>query len=175
MSHTLLPIEAAVDAAINAGILPAGPEFVDAKGLRSLFGYSWSHGYHLADMGLVKTVCLRKPGATRGKRLWRCQSVARVFASEHRPSFEMIRRPPGLSPMPADHARSSDKWPKEQRLLANGTTCENPETAAIADRFWTKVRTAKQGWKAPSTYLRTLTLGVDGRAGRTPRSGQEGG
>ena len=75
MTYSPLAAEAAIDAAINAGILPAGPEFVDAKGLRSLFGISRSHGYHLADTGLVKTVCLRKPGATRGKRLWQCQSV----------------------------------------------------------------------------------------------------
>ena len=75
--------------------------------------------------------------------------------------------------MPADHARSSDKWPKEQRLLANGTTCENPETAAIADRFWTKVRTAKQGWKAPSTYLRTLTLGWMDELAEPPGPGKK--
>ena len=51
------------------------PEFVDAKGLKAVHGISRSHGYHLADAGLVKTVCLRKPGATRGKRLWQCQSI----------------------------------------------------------------------------------------------------
>jgi hypothetical protein len=75
MSYTALPIEAAIDAAVKAGIILCGPEFVDAKGLKAVYGISRSHGYHLADAGLVKTVCLRKPGATRGKRLWQCQSV----------------------------------------------------------------------------------------------------
>jgi hypothetical protein len=68
-------IEAAIKAAIIAGIIPSGPEFVDAKGLKTIYGISRSHGYHLADEGAVKTVCLRKPGALRGKRLWECQSV----------------------------------------------------------------------------------------------------
>ena len=75
MTYTPLAVEAAIDAAINAGVLHAAPEFVDSKGLRTLFGISRSHGYHLADSGAVKTVCLRKPGALRGKRLWECQSV----------------------------------------------------------------------------------------------------
>jgi hypothetical protein len=54
---------------------PFRPEFVDVKGLRTLFGISRSHGYFLANAGLVKTVCLRRPGTTRGKRLWDCESV----------------------------------------------------------------------------------------------------
>ncbi len=37
MSYTPLPIEAAIDATVNAGIVPCGPEFVDSKGLRFLF------------------------------------------------------------------------------------------------------------------------------------------
>jgi hypothetical protein len=53
----------------------AAPEFVDSKGLRAVFGISRSYGYHLADAGLVKTVCLRRPGAIKGKRLWCAQSV----------------------------------------------------------------------------------------------------
>jgi len=51
------------------------PEFVDYKGLRSLFSISRSHGYALAERGSVRTVCLRKPGALRGKRLWDVASV----------------------------------------------------------------------------------------------------
>ena len=50
-------------------------EFVSARGLKTNFGISRSLGYSLADAGLVKTVCLRKPGATRGKRLWIAESV----------------------------------------------------------------------------------------------------
>ena len=59
----------------EAASITASPEFVDAKGLRLLFGISRSHGYFLASAGLVKTVCLRRPGTTRGKRLWDCQSI----------------------------------------------------------------------------------------------------
>ena len=59
----------------EAASVAALPEFVDAKGLRALFGISRSYGYFLADTGLVKTVSLRRPGTTHGKRLWQCQSV----------------------------------------------------------------------------------------------------
>ena len=65
-------------------------EFVDAKGLRALFGISRSHGYFLADAGLVKTVCLRGPGTTRGKRLWDAQSV-REFLQANRDEKAEIR------------------------------------------------------------------------------------
>lgn len=51
------------------------PEFVDHKGLQALFGISRSYGYVLADQGKVRTVCLRRPGSIRGKRLWHCESV----------------------------------------------------------------------------------------------------
>jgi hypothetical protein len=56
-------------------VVACRPEFVDAKGLRALFGISRSHGYFLANAGLVKTVCLRRPGTTRGRRLWDCESI----------------------------------------------------------------------------------------------------
>jgi len=51
------------------------PEFVDYKGLRSIFGITRSMGYLLAEEGKIKTVCIRKPGAIRGKRLWFAASV----------------------------------------------------------------------------------------------------
>ena len=59
----------------EAASITASPEFVDAKGLRSLFGISRAHGYLLAEQGKVRTVCIRRPGAVRGKRLWDCASV----------------------------------------------------------------------------------------------------
>jgi hypothetical protein len=59
----------------EAASIAALPEFVDAKGLRALFGISRSYGYYLSDAGLVKTISLRRPGTTRGKQLWDCQSV----------------------------------------------------------------------------------------------------
>ena len=66
-AHTAAPIQATGIAIV--------PEFVDAKGLRWIFGISRSHGYCLSDKGLVRTVCLRRPGTIRGKRLWDCESV----------------------------------------------------------------------------------------------------
>jgi hypothetical protein len=88
MTYAPLLVEAAIDAAVNAGIVAAAPEFVDFKGLKTVFGISRSHGYRLADDGLVKTVCLRKPGALRGKRLWQCQSVREYLQAhlEQRPT-----------------------------------------------------------------------------------------
>jgi hypothetical protein len=66
-THTTAPIQATGIAIV--------PEFVDAKGLRCIFGISRSQGYCLFDQGLVRTVCLRRPGTIRGKRLWDCESV----------------------------------------------------------------------------------------------------
>jgi hypothetical protein len=60
---------------VTPASVSASPEFVDSKGLRAIFGLSRSHGYLLADQGLVRTVCLRRPGKIRGKRLWECESV----------------------------------------------------------------------------------------------------
>ena len=61
-THTTAPIQAAS--------YTLTPEFVDSKGLRLGFGISRSLGYELAARGLVRTVALRKNGATRAKRLW---------------------------------------------------------------------------------------------------------
>lgn len=60
---------------IGAASFAAQPEFVDSKGLLAYFGISRSMGYFLADAGLVRTVCLRRPGTTRGKRLWIAETV----------------------------------------------------------------------------------------------------
>ena len=83
MSYTSLPIEAAIDATVNAGIVPCRCGFVDSKGLRSFFGISRSHGYHLADAGLVKTVCLKKAGNNQGQTPLAVPEHSRVFAGEH--------------------------------------------------------------------------------------------
>ena len=64
----------------EAASITASPEFVDAKGLRALFGISRSHAYLLAEEGKVKSVCLRRPGAVRGKRLWDCASIRNFLA-----------------------------------------------------------------------------------------------
>jgi hypothetical protein len=66
-THTTAPI--------GVVSVSTSPEFVDSKGLRAIYGISRSMGYALADAGLVKTVCLRRPGAVKGRRLWVAQSL----------------------------------------------------------------------------------------------------
>jgi hypothetical protein len=56
------------------------PEFVDHKSLRALFGLSRAHAYLLAGEGKIRSVCIRRPGANRGKRLFDCQSVRDFLA-----------------------------------------------------------------------------------------------
>ena len=51
------------------------PEFADAKGIRALYGLSRPHLYNLLSEGKIKSVCLRKPGALRGRRLYECASI----------------------------------------------------------------------------------------------------
>ena len=74
----------------EAASITASPEFVDAKGLRLLFGISRAHGYLLADQGKVKSVCIRRPGAVRGKRLWDCTSI-RAFLNQCATESEVAR------------------------------------------------------------------------------------
>ena len=59
----------------------AEPEFVDAKGLRERFGLSRTHAYLLTQEGRIKSICLRRPGTTRGRRLWHYQSVKKYLSS----------------------------------------------------------------------------------------------
>jgi hypothetical protein len=69
---------------INPKIEAAGvssPEFVDHKGLRALFGLSRAHAYLLSGEGKIRSVCIRRPGALRGKRLFDCNSI-RVFLAK---------------------------------------------------------------------------------------------
>ena len=68
MQHDLGKLEA-------AGGIPSFPEFVDHKGLHATFGLSRAHAYILASQGAIRSVSLRKPGATRGRRLFECASV----------------------------------------------------------------------------------------------------
>lgn len=55
------------------------PEFVDSKGLKGGFGISRSLGYLLTQEGHIQSVSIRRPGALRGKRLWRVASVRRYL------------------------------------------------------------------------------------------------
>jgi hypothetical protein len=58
------------------------PEFVDAKGARRLFGLSRAHLYELIKAGEVRSCCIRRPGAFRGRRLFCCRSL-REFLTAH--------------------------------------------------------------------------------------------
>jgi hypothetical protein len=51
------------------------PEFADHKGVHVLFGFSRSHLYLLASQGLIRSVSIRKPGTTRGRRLYDCAQI----------------------------------------------------------------------------------------------------
>ena len=55
--------------------VPAGPEFCDAKLARRIFGFSRAHLYNLTAEGKIRSACIRRPGAFRGRRLWCCQSI----------------------------------------------------------------------------------------------------
>ena len=82
----------------------AVPEFVCAKGLRAVFGISRSMGYALAEAGLVKTVCLRRPGAIKGKRLWVAESVrAFLLANIDQGKQEPACPPKAAAPAPGQN------------------------------------------------------------------------
>jgi hypothetical protein len=59
------------------------PEFTDSKGLEDLFRIHRGQAYALAAQGKIRTVCLRKPGARKGKRLFDCQSVREYLAKHY--------------------------------------------------------------------------------------------
>jgi len=58
------------------------PEFVDAKGARQLFGLSRAHMYILTGAGHIRSCCIRRPGAFRGRRLFDCASI-RAFLKKN--------------------------------------------------------------------------------------------
>lgn len=65
---------------IQPTVTTSTPEFADAKGVRALFGLSRSHAYLLASEGSIRSVCIRRPGAIRGKRLFCCASIREFLA-----------------------------------------------------------------------------------------------
>lgn len=71
---------------ITAGEIEAArstprPEFCGGKQVRPIFGLSRSHAYLLAAQGKIRSVCIRRPGAVRGRRLFDCESI-RAFLSK---------------------------------------------------------------------------------------------
>ncbi len=63
------------------GVSP-GPEFADWKGVRVIFGFSRAHLYQLIKEGKILSACIRRQGATRGRRLFDCSSI-RDFLNKH--------------------------------------------------------------------------------------------
>jgi hypothetical protein len=51
------------------------PQYADSKGLNRLTGLTRSHAYLLFSEGKIDSVCIRRAGSTRGKRLWHIPSV----------------------------------------------------------------------------------------------------
>lgn len=74
----------------SAALVAATPEFVDARGVRVVFGLSRSHAYELSTAGSIKSVSIRRPGAVRGRRLFDCASIRSFLASlaEHSKTIE---------------------------------------------------------------------------------------
>jgi len=60
----------------------AGPEFITSAQAKCVFGIVKSHLYALKDEGKIKSVCIRKRGAARGKRLWSCDSIRAFLHSQ---------------------------------------------------------------------------------------------
>jgi hypothetical protein len=51
------------------------PQYADSKSATRLTGLTRSHLYLLYNEGKIESVCLRRPGSTRGKRLWFMPSI----------------------------------------------------------------------------------------------------
>ncbi|MCC6356996.1 MAG: hypothetical protein IT577_24170 [Verrucomicrobiae bacterium] len=51
------------------------PEFGDYRVLERMFGIRRSFAYVLSDRGDIRSVCIRRPGAIKGKRLFDLASV----------------------------------------------------------------------------------------------------
>lgn len=58
----------------SAAVL-AVPEFADHHTARALFGLSRSYLYKLAAQRRIRSVCIRRPGALKGRRLFDCASI----------------------------------------------------------------------------------------------------
>ena len=71
-----------IDKPIGVAWVSSQPEFADHKGVRALFGLSRAHAYQLIKQGQIRSVCIRRQGATRGRRFFNCQSI-RDFLNKH--------------------------------------------------------------------------------------------
>jgi hypothetical protein len=58
------------------------PEFVDLRGLEARFGIRRSAAYGLINDGSIKSICLRRRGLIKGKRLVEVASVREFLKSQ---------------------------------------------------------------------------------------------
>ncbi len=63
----------AIQAATAGGELV--PEWTDHKGAKVLFSLSRSHLYALAAEGKIRSACIRRRGALKGRRIFSCDSI----------------------------------------------------------------------------------------------------
>lgn len=69
------------------------PEFVTSAQAETVFGLGKSFLYLLKSENKIKSVCIRKRGAARGKRLWSCDSIrAYLLANTEEASSSMEAR-----------------------------------------------------------------------------------
>ncbi len=66
--------------ATGASVDGLTPEFTDHRGVTRLFGICRSKAYQMADQGLIRSVSLRRPGQTKGKRLFDIASIRACIA-----------------------------------------------------------------------------------------------
>lgn len=57
------------------------PQYADSKVLTRITCISRAHAYLLYHEGKIDSVCIRKSGSTRGKRLWHVPSVLKFLDS----------------------------------------------------------------------------------------------
>ena len=72
-AHTTATIQAS--SAIDA-------EFCDSLGAKFRFGLGRSYLYSLLEQGLIEGCSLRKRNQTKGKRLWKVDSIRRYLARQ---------------------------------------------------------------------------------------------
>jgi hypothetical protein len=60
----------------------ADPEWVDLPGLKSRFSIGRSAAYTLIENGDIRSICLRRRGCVKGRRLVEVQSVRELFARQ---------------------------------------------------------------------------------------------
>ena len=74
-NYTPLCKDQIVAQAVQAASGTFVPEWADAQGTKVIFGFSRSHLYQLVKEGKIKSACIRRRGALRGRRLFNCESI----------------------------------------------------------------------------------------------------